>query len=133
MTNITKLTVWETSDGKLHRDDTCAEWHQARIDKAAKAYQILQEEGDLFAALTHLYEGQPPDEILRGTTDRTMFAIPYLQCMDRPNYRVVGFTPSKEIQVHGVQPGPLGVCYGSTVSVHCLEDSAKNGTKESEA
>lgn len=121
---ITVTTAYVTRDGNMHRRHADAVMAEERLDAIDAANKILDEGGNLHAAIKAWGYQINPAQVFKLMTKDTKLAIPHWQCRDEPGYVVMRFDKNG-IRVGG-DAGSWSGFYADYVSVTDLERYARN-------
>jgi hypothetical protein len=118
--DITKVTRWQTRDGKLHpRESEAVGW--ARFLEAVDEANAMLAAGASVADVCRKAEipvaaGSPLERI----TGETPLVVSHYQCCDAPGYRVQGIDADRKLLVYG-NAGSRSGSYGAREPVGSVE------------
>lgn len=114
---IKTIETFETTDGRLHRSRSSAEYHQTRIDNTARANDLLVKGASLGVALreSNLVPAECYPELDEVFTT-TKLVISHWQCRDEPGYSVAHVEDDGGIYVFG-HAGSWSGSYGAVCSL----------------
>ena len=126
-----RIDAWITEDGRLHRTDTAAAWHQRDIDNSRIATGLIEAGRDLahvLAAIDQAWHEGDDRDLLSQITKDTGLSISHWQCREEPGYHLVRREVGGGFFVCGYV-GCWSGAYGASCSVSDIIRYARNTMK----